>query len=465
MRWPGVGPVQAAGAQAIVGWRLMEPLLSDRSPAVSPYLVLESDDEVGVWAAPNPGDPNATLAKVWSAPVGEGGRAYLIKKTGDAAYVLITRAGDGTVVKIGAQAAGAGSGGGGGGGGAGERWKSQPLAKLFNPEARAIRRVPGAMVDRWATPGEGEASPVGVLVAMDDRTLALVQRSGRAAGLDLESGEVLWNVRAGVERVYDADLVAGTLALGGDQEVRGAGNAVVDLKPAVQVLDARSGRLGQRLAPAGGRVRAVRLTDAGALVAALESAVVSIDLATAQTNWTVSAPEMVPAQAVWTFGDKLLLMDTARTFWLGDLATGRMRPQALDIPRPRLEATQSVDAFPLAAVPGAGFGVATQQGLVLFKPDGELAGADALDAGVTMLRPRPAEGRALTVETVAEGRAADGLMVYSAHALDASPTGSAAMLDTRPVLLGAKPTSLALMDGRVAVTAGQVTVILRAPKP
>ena len=77
--------------------------------------------------------------------------------------------------------------------------------------------------------------------------------------------------------------------------------------------------------------------------------------------------------------------------------------------------------------------------------------------------PHPAEGRALTIETVADGRMPDGMMVFSVHALDIGGKTGASLIDSRPVQLGARPATMALMDDRVAITAGSVTIVLPAP--
>ena len=171
----------------------------------------------------------------------------------------------------------------------------------------------------------------------------------------------------------------------------------------------------------------------------------------------------MPVAAMWIFGDQLVLADQSRTLWLASIATGRLRQAALDMPRSHVDLSQTMDAFPIAAVPGTGFGIATQQGLVLFGPDGALAGVDGMDGASSMIRPRPADGRAMTIETIADGRASDGMMMFTLHALDVAGKTGAALLDSRPVLLGARPSAMTLLDERVVVSAGNMTVVLKAP--
>jgi outer membrane protein assembly factor BamB len=452
MRWPRVGPVRPDKAQAIAGWSIMEPLLSDRTPSVTNLLPLASDDEIGIWAAPTTdhADKHELLVKAWSQRIGENAKPSLIRTTPDAAYFAVVKDSDVVVTKVGSSPLEA-------------KWKTEPLGKVFGAaDARSMRRPAGAAAG-FATPAEGEAQPTNLIVAMDDRTLVLVQRAGKAAAFDTDSGELLWTARVGVGRVYDADLMAGTLALGGDQEIYGAGGIVTDLKPVVQILDARTGRPAQRIGELTGHVRWIGFTEAGSLIAALDGSVVCLDLASGHPNWTITHPDAIPVSGMWIFGDQLVMADQNRAIWLASISTGRLRPSALDVPHTHIDMSQSMDAFPLAAVPGTGFGIATQQGLALFGPEGTLTGVDGMDGSTSMIRPRPADGRALTIETIADGRSNDGLMMFTLHALDVGGPTGAALLDSRPILLGARPNAMTLLDERVAVTAGNVTVILQAP--
>ncbi len=468
MRWPRVGPVRLDGAQAIAGWNIMEPLLTDRTPNVTNLLPLMSDDEISVWAVPTTdhADKHELLTKAWSQPLGDNAKPFLIRTTPDAAFFAIVKDADVTVLKV------AGSGGGH----MEARWKTEPLSKVFGAaESRTnLRRNPGAHAG-FTIPAEGETQPNNLIVVMDDRTLVLIQRSGKGAAYDTDTGELLWTARVGVGRVYDADLGAGgggVLAVGGDQEIYGSNGAVIDLKPVVQIIDARTGRPAQRIASVaelGGHVRWVGFAESGAagvggaLIVALDTSVVCFDLNSGQPNWTISHADAMPVSAMWIFGDQLVLADQSRGLWLASISTGRLRPAALDMPRSHIDLSQTMDAFPLAAVPGTGFGIATQQGLALFGPEGTLTGVDGMDGATSMIRPRPADGRALTIETIADGRASDGMMLFNLHALDVGGPTGAALLDSRPILLGARPSAMTLLDERVAVSAGNMTVVLKAP--
>ncbi|MBY0261773.1 MAG: hypothetical protein K2Q20_05490, partial [Phycisphaerales bacterium] len=114
----------------------------------------------------------------------------------------------------------------------------------------------------------------------------------------------------------------------------------------------------------------------------------------------------------------------------------------------------------LGASPSSNFAIAGNQGVAVFSPEGTLLGLDAFGGGTSMLPPRPAEGRIVAIETVSEGRTTDGMMMFNIHGLEPA---QASLIDSRAVVMGARPTTLRLVDDHVALTAGNVTLILDAP--
>lgn len=466
-RWPRVGPVREQGTQVIVGSRLMEPVLSDPAPTTGSLLVMRSDEGVSAWAPATAGAAAGgpgQLVKAWSRDLQEGTEPTLVKLGRDGAFMLYM-SGEPWLERL-------VPGPAGGAQAVVTKWRSDGLSRLVNrDDSRGMRRVPGVMAeDGFGVPGEGIADSRAVLVSMDERTIVLVLRSGRAAGVDVETGEILWTGKTGAARVHDAQVLGGTLVVVGASEVLGAGNQVVDFRPVVQIIDARTGRGVQKLegaAPgqpagglAGGQPRWVRLTETGAAIVGLDSAIASIDLSTAQTNWTITEPKVVPTLAAWLIGDQLALMAQDRQVFLASASSGRLREAALELPRTHVDSTRVLDVLALGASPSSNLAIVGQQGAAVFSPEGTLLGLDAFGGGTSMLPPRPADGRLVALETVSEGRTTDGLMMFNMHGLE--PT-QASLLDTRAVVMGARPTTMRLMDDRVAVTAGNVTLILNAP--
>lgn len=454
-RWPRVGQLTSEDVQMLSGWTLMDPMIVESTPHIAGCLVLQSIHEIAVFTVERTGEHAGRMGKLWNREVKNLGAA-LIRSTPDAVYVIITGETDGGIEKVPLTPEGKG-------------WKTDPIAKLFPPgdETRGLRRAPGLMADSFDTPSDGVVPADDLIATMDERTLVLVQRGGRAVAIDCDSGETLWRADTGVSQVYDAQLVGGTLVVAGDVRKINASGALEELTPAVQIVDARSGGMGERLGKLGQRpddrstrVRWVKITDNARLICGTEDAVLSIDLHSGQRDWTIIGPEVMPTAAAWIFGDRLLLLSADRELHLASVSTGRVRPQALEAPRTRLESSRSVAAFSVGPNPDGAFAVSTFQGIMVFSPEGDLRGIDALGGIDSVLPPRPAEGRAIAIETASEGRDTGGLLRFNIYGFE---TGSAMMDGREAVSLGARPIVVQLIDSKIAITAGADTVVVNAP--
>lgn len=187
----------------------------------------------------------------------------------------------------------------------------------------------------------------------------------------------------------------------------------------------------------------------------------------------------MPLDLAGLFDDRLLLTSGEREQVLIDVPTGRLVRDRLDGPRTHLETGGAFRARAIAARPTThstpsspttpsslsasvrpGLALCTEQGIALYTGEGELIGVDAFGGFESLLPPVLADGRAITVETVSEGRNADNELIFQLHALS---TQTAALIDTRAIVLGARPRTLALFDGRIALTAGSITLLIDAP--
>ncbi len=448
MRWPRIGTLTGENVQLINNWFLLKPHLADPTPHMESCLVMQSDREVAVWVVEREGERAGQFGKMWSRTIDDLD-VQLIRSTPEAVYVWLESERTGGIERVPLTPDAKG-------------WRTEPLGKLFpaGDDTRGFNRAPGVLADAFETPDDGPVLSDRFIAAMDDRTLAMVQRGGRALALDCETGEVLWQANTGVSQVYDAQLVGGTLVIAGEVRKMNATGGVEELLPAVQVIDARTGRMGQRIGSFDTRVRWVRLTESGQLICGTEKSVVSLDVNSAQRNWTLASGEVLPAAAAWIFGDRLLLLSADRQLWLASVSTGRLRPQSLEAPRARMESSREVDAYLVSSNPDGPFAVATYQGVMIFSADGELQGIDGLGAIDTMLPPRPAEGRTVAIETTPDARTADGLMQFQMYLLESA----GGMLESRhTVLLGARPNAMQLLDGKVVISAGTATMIIEAP--
>jgi outer membrane protein assembly factor BamB len=480
-RWPRVGAPSLDEIQALPGVQLLRPLLREPTPSYAGALAMMSDDDIGLWAV---GPDSGKLERAWS------------EKLDDRSIELIALSGDGaTLIFIGEETSELvrvtrGAATDIGPGVWRVRWRTMIDDSVFPPDAtRGLRRVPGGQVDQWQTPTGDWVSPSDLLVAMDERTLVLMQRSGQASGIDADTGDLLWTSATPVHQVADADVGGGALVIVGEEVLLGPRGQPVEIRPAAQVIDARSGNVIQRLSDIRGRPHWVRVSNDGACVLAADQALAAVDLATGRTNWSIADAELVPARAGWLVGESLVVLSPKRRLGLIEFSTGQLREVALQTPPGFLDQAQSVDVHPASGSTkdAAGdFIVLTPGGVASFSGTGRLIGADGLGGSTLLLPARPADDRLVSIETISDGRpagldnfigrvvppagaepdadgiapGADRMLFFSVLNMDPR---SAAVTDRRTLLLGARPSDLALIDGRIAITAGLSTIVLSAP--
>ncbi len=448
VRWPRIGPTQCQGAQLVGRVTLMEPLLPGDRPFTAACFATMKDDEIAVWSAAA-AKGSDLVGKAWSTQPA-GAQAVLLRTDSESAYFLMTTSAVGQVVRVPAAPGG-------------KAWTSEVLKPLFDvKDSRALRRLQeGGPTVFFPSPQDGILSTGDLTAAMDDRTIAIVQRGGKAAAFDTDTGQTLWSGLTPVSRVYDVDVAGGVLVVAGDMEVPAAGGGVAELRPIVQTIDARTGKPLQRLSDFGGRTHWVRSTpDGSTVLLGVDRAVVCLDLGSGRANWVLTTPELVPASQAWIAGDRVILVSPDRTLWQASLSTGRLRPQPLDAPRTHVESIRPLEAFAAAASEAADLVISTGQGMIVFGPQGELRGVDAMGGFESMLPPRPAQGRAVTIETIADSRTPEGLMVFQIHQFE---TATAMLVDSKSIELGSHPMSMALLDGRIVISGGGITIVLAAP--
>ncbi|MEC9374504.1 MAG: PQQ-binding-like beta-propeller repeat protein, partial [Planctomycetota bacterium] len=232
-------------AQLLMGWRVAAPVMPERSAAASEFVMLRNANELALWGI----DSKSGLTKRWSVEADD--RVTVLTMT-EESVVLATATDDGvalTRVDL----------------GSGKRtWSSLPFDDHFAEAAggRRDEERQGAVEN----PVFGARPGSEMLAVRDDRTLALIERGGRAAAFDLHTGRTLWTKKNILTSVNDASLASGQLLIGGAQRIGGEAGMT---EPALQLFEARSGREMQSLPAEDGGIRWVRiLADGGAVVGA-----------------------------------------------------------------------------------------------------------------------------------------------------------------------------------------------------
>ncbi|MEK6701780.1 MAG: PQQ-binding-like beta-propeller repeat protein [Planctomycetota bacterium] len=334
-------------------------------------------------------------------------------------------------------------------------WRTPGFDSLFPPEPPDNSPEP----EKFTAPLDGEVDRDGIVVDIDDRTAVLVKRSGRAIGIDLGSGKVLWARDLGMNGVYDFTLVSGRLVAVGFG-AREAASAIV-------VADARTGEgtltLGTPDVPLKSHTRWVREV-AGLAIIALDAQVFALDPVTSELKWKVTDKIAQNSIDAWGIDNQIFLLTSEQKLWTINAATGETRKEDLDTARRlgMIEQNRPVDE-PANVVVGlrpGGSAIVSENGLVCYDESGKRVGFDA--AGIDGVRRLFAIGE----DTVAFIEAAPGTERSERRAaglqLVSMPSGKTRVKEH--LGLFDTPSAIAAIDGHLAVSVGPLTVILTLTK-
>ncbi|HZW08123.1 MAG TPA: PQQ-binding-like beta-propeller repeat protein, partial [Phycisphaerales bacterium] len=301
------------------------------------------------------------------------------------------------------------------------------------------------------------------VLATDDRTVCMVERAGRCASVDADSGQVLWTARLQVTRIADATVSGGQLIVVGEFAQPQADNKV----DRVALLDARAGTpLAVTAAPITG-VRYMRTTTRGDLILGAGGTIVAVnaaDLETARTAWTLTGHPAANAWEAWLLDDRLFLLGDDRSLWEVPAGSGVAPERPIDV-QGKLDARTGI------AVWQSGSGTvafATGRGVAIIGGKGTLVGADAVNATEGTVMPVVADGAALLLAPAAQRQT--GMMMgdgggtvpqqWALHRLDSS---GAQLLSTTAISFASPPMRMGAIDGRIAVSTSSGTVVFDAP--
>ncbi|MGD9689026.1 MAG: PQQ-binding-like beta-propeller repeat protein [Phycisphaerales bacterium] len=453
-RWPAAGLPTTAHVQTLPGWVIMEPVVREPYPNTTSCLALRHPDgRIALFA--RSGNQDA-LAEVWSAPAGDDHSQLLRLERTSAVFYRDRGAREGGALTRVDSVSGR------------ELWSTNSFSSYFPAPAsppNPLRGPPGRVpmnvgTDRIATPLEGYRQPNEVIFSSDERTLSMVERSGRALAFDADSGQRLWAAALPLSAVFDTALYRNLLAVAGDAPnpaapvVAGPGQAGPRVRGSqIVLLDARTGDLFHTIALES-TVRWIRFTPSGELVAGLTGSVVSINPDSGALTWTNSQPQCASTIAAWTIDDSIIVQAEDRQAWL--LSSGGMLRNSPVDTRERLETV----AVPRAIFSQSGdLALATPRGIALISPSGALLGADALGGGQTMLPPLPIRDGFLVFDAEPAQRDRP-TPVYNLYKLDARSVMIAA---TVPIALAEPPSRIAAIDSRFAVSTSAGTIIFAAP--
>lgn len=433
-RRPRIGDAISGEVQTLAGWQILRPLTSGGGARPTDQILLHSSAsrQVSLFAPRADG----RLGPSWTISYRD--RAPALVSIDVASAIFFWPSDEGGVLErittVGGNSA----------------WKTPAFSTLFadpNPQ-------PHELID---TPRDGSVHKSDLLVTLDQQTVVLADHGGRVAAVDIASGKVLWQQPTGLMRLYDmiisADTRGTSLVLAG----RARATDAAAESPALVTLDLRTGRQTQFIRGLPGDIGWVRVSG-GAAAVGLDDRVVCFDLATAGVNWMLADADMQGTLSAWAFGESLYVMSPRREVVQVDFAKGQRRRNVLETRR-RLSEPSPIEVAVVGQPPEGRIAFMAKRGVAVFDRDGTLVGLDAFDAGMEMLTPELADSMAVAVESNPRPTES-GSDVVGVYLLSMP---SARLVYTRDVAVGAAPRDVMILDNRVVLTAGNVSLVLPVP--
>lgn len=324
-------------------------------------------------------------------------------------------------------------------------WETKPFEPLGVRDG--IQRA--SLLSGFITPLEGRVLSDQVLIAGDDRILAIAERSGRIVTFDRRTGREVWRGQSEVQRVFDIALGAGVLVVAGT-----APDDTDTWKTKIVTQEARTGEITSRLDDAPGMVRWLRITDDHHLIAGMDRGLICVDLTESQVRWMLADEPTISSIEAWVVNDNLFLLDQGLRLWRVDVPSGRLIRPDLET-RGRLSNRSGIQ---VRAVDGR-VAFASASGIVVYDGSGELVGIDVFDT-VGALIPSEHGRDVIAMIDAAPVPSPDGFGSYMLYLM---ANDSARLLAQYPVRTHATPESIGLMDGTILISAGEATLVISAP--
>lgn len=428
---PAIGPEISPEVQAIASWEPVEALLRTAKGLSCDSLMMysQSRHQVALWGVRG---EDHQLRPIWSRPARL--RPSVLRVDPQTALLFWPSARGGVVECVGLD---------------GEtRWRTDELGALFGPPADANERIP--------TPMDGQVRPDDLLFAISRETLCLVQRCGKAAGVSLATGETLWNRTLPCARVYEVTSVGELVMVGGSMA---SGEGATPWAAFVGAIDPRQGEIKGSLTPAqvGDHPRWIREIPGGDALVGTSEGVIRFDPGTGTVRWEMKSPVVRTSIAAWVLSKSAYLLDGDVGLQHLDLATGKLAPMG---PAARGKLTLPV----VSSATASSLALGSTRGMIVLDDAGSLVGADAMEDQARIEPPAFGEGFGVAIEAPDRelGSPEGEGFVARLYVLE-RPTGRLAALER--VRLFDAPQSLTVLDGKVLIGQGAMTIVLDAGWP
>ncbi len=481
-RLPSLGPViPDQTPQTLLGWRLVEPLWSrPQGPPPGHLVLLGPASELALYA-PSPTGPG--VVQRWSLPPTPGAKLVRLDHdtlilSHDPSYLRADRLDpdaadvdpDAPQPIVPADASRVGNPAGGRtfskirAADGQTLWSTPPFRSLFPADAarldpRLAETARGRII-QVITPF-GPRPITELLIAFDERTFAVVERSGRMAAFDLQSGQLLWSAESSIPVIVDAAADAGVLAIVGSEF--SDHDVPLNAPPAALLaLDLRTGRHILRENLPSPNPRWIRVTEHARVILGLDAGVLCFDTSPAQARWRTHALPLRASVEAWLFSGRVIVMDESAELWRLSEDDGAVRPVPLTttdaFSRSQALLARSLHSRNPHEPDRAAF--LSSSSILLYDHLGNLIARDARPTSADILPALVTEHAFVTIDATPASPTSP--TIYSLRHYSQS---SIALTARQPISLGADPSSIAAIDNRILITAGDLTIVLDAPTP
>ncbi|MCA9276940.1 MAG: PQQ-binding-like beta-propeller repeat protein [Phycisphaerales bacterium] len=306
-----------------------------------------------------------------------------------------------------------------------------------------------------AVPALGSVPTRQLIVLCDGQSVVVTDRVGRAMGIDLFSGQHLWQRDLPPTRVHDIDLQHGVLGVCGVVIVdRAQDQRNGSVTPLLASIDARSGEPGQVIERFGFNPRWVRVGNRNRLFVASAQRITALDVEHGIIDWVVNDENISDSQNAWVGDTRLFVLSDRSTLWALDTSDGSRPSRPLDT-RGRINQRGWVRLIPEIGRTT----LLTEEGFMCFDAAGELSGLDTRLSDEPLIDIAWGQRHAVQLgEPTIQGESLVCEVSLINH-IDAR------LLDTTslriPAALGRTPINAVPVNGGVLVGFGEVSIFLR----
>lgn len=304
-------------------------------------------------------------------------------------------------------------------------------------------------------PAQGTQPIQQLLVACDGQSVVVTDRIGRALGVDLYTGELLWQRDLPVNRVHDLDLAHGQLGVCGLVIIdRAQDQRHGSITPLAASIDPRTGEPGQVTERFGHQPRWVRIGDRSRLFVASSQRITAIDTERGIVEWVVNSEDIADSQDAWVADAHLLVLSDRGTLWALDPEDGSRENRPIDT-RDRIVARGWIRIISEIGRTN----LLSSRGIVSFDQDAQAEGVDARSGGTELIDI--AWGREHAI-TLSEASINENRLECTLSLVD--HTNASQLDSTRlsiPAVLGRRPTEIVPVNGGALIGFGEVSIFVR----